>query len=80
MENIRPSETMLGHCIKTVWYDMSAEPTVRRFSKYCVLIQMDVTEDNVLQDEGHEENSSSTDERVGNDYLTQWCACNFLLQ
>jgi hypothetical protein len=28
---------------------------------------MDVTDDNVLQDEGHEENSSSTDESVGSD-------------
>jgi hypothetical protein len=71
MENTGPSETMLGHRIKTVWYDMSAKPTVRRFSKYCVSIQMDVTEDNVLQDESHEENSSSTDESVGNDYLTR---------
>jgi hypothetical protein len=32
---------------------------------------MDVTDDNVLQDEGHEENSSSTNESVGSDYLTQ---------
>jgi hypothetical protein len=30
---------------------------------------MDVTEENVLQDESHEENSSFTDESVGSDYL-----------
>jgi len=61
---------MLWHCIKTIWNDTSAETTVRGFSKYCVLIQMDITEDNVLQDEGHEDNSSSADESVGSDYLT----------
>jgi hypothetical protein len=31
---------------------------------------MDVTDNNVLLDEGHEENSSSN-ESVGSDYLTQ---------
>jgi len=38
-------------------------------SECTVLIQMDVTEDNVLQDEGHEGNPSYTDDSGGNDYL-----------
>ena len=71
MGNTRLPETMLVHCIKTVWNDTSSEPNIRRFRKYCVSIQTDVTEDNVLQDEGHEENFSPTDESVGSDYLTQ---------
>jgi hypothetical protein len=41
---------------------------------------MNGTEDDVLWEEDHEENSSSSDESVDSDYLTQWCVCNFLLQ
>jgi hypothetical protein len=61
---------MLGHCIKIVLNDTSSEPTVRQFSKCCVLIHMDISEEKVLQDESHEENSSSTNESVGSDYST----------
>jgi hypothetical protein len=36
---------------------------------------MSRTGDDVLQDSGHEENSSYGDESVASDELTEWCVC-----
>jgi hypothetical protein len=48
----------LGQWIKTAWDDMSPEPIVKGFKKCCMSNNMNGTDDDVLWEEGHEENSS----------------------
>jgi hypothetical protein len=66
-ENIRPSEALLGQWIKTAWDDISPESIVRGFKKCCVSNDVNGIEDDVLWEEDHEENSSSSDESVDSD-------------
>jgi hypothetical protein len=75
----RPSKALLGQWNKTAWDDISPESILKGFKKCCVSNDMNGTEDDVLWEEDHEENSSS-DESVDSEKLTQWCVCNFLLQ
>jgi hypothetical protein len=63
----RPSEALLGQWIKTAWDDISPESIVRGFKKCCVSNDMNGTEDHVLWEEDHEENSSSGYESVDSD-------------
>jgi hypothetical protein len=64
----RPSEALLGQWIKTAWNDISPESIGKGFKKCCVSNDMNGTEDDdVLWEQNHEENSSSSDESVDRD-------------
>jgi hypothetical protein len=63
----RPSEAPLGQWIKSAWDDISPESIVKGFKKCCVSNDMNATEDDVLLEEDHEENSPSSDESVDSD-------------
>jgi hypothetical protein len=51
----------------TAWDDTSPESIVKGFKNCCVPNNMNGTEDDVLWEEDHEENSSSSDESVDSD-------------
>jgi hypothetical protein len=53
--------------IKTAWDDISPDSIIKGFKKCCVSNSMNGTEDDVLWEEDHEENSSSSDESVDSD-------------
>jgi hypothetical protein len=63
----RPSEELLGQWTETAWDDISPESNVKWFRKFCVSNNMNGTEDDVLWNENHEENSSSKDGCVDSD-------------
>jgi hypothetical protein len=63
----RSSEALLGQWIKTAWDNISPESIIKGFEKCCVSNDMNGTEDDVLWEEDHEENSSSSDESVDSD-------------
>jgi hypothetical protein len=58
---------MLGQWIKTAWDDISPESIVMGFKTCCVSNDINGTEDDVLWEEDHEGNSSSSDESVDSD-------------
>jgi hypothetical protein len=63
----RPSEALFGQWIKTAWDDISPESIVKGFKKCYMSNDMNGTEDDVLWEDDHEENSSSSDESAGSD-------------
>jgi hypothetical protein len=63
----RPSEALLGQWIKTALDDISPESIVKGFKKCCVSNDVNRTGDDVLWEEDHEENSSSSDESIDSD-------------
>jgi hypothetical protein len=67
----KPSEALLGQWIKTVWDDISPESIVMGLKKCCVSNDMNGTEDDVLWEEDHEENSSSSYESDDSLQLTR---------
>jgi hypothetical protein len=59
---------------------MSPESIIKGFKKCCVSNDMNGTQDDVIWEEDHEENSSCSDESDHSDKFTQWCIYKFLLQ
>jgi hypothetical protein len=58
----RQCEALLGQWIKTAWNDVSSEAMVEGFKS-----DINRTENDVLWEEDHEENPTSTDRSVGYD-------------
>jgi len=62
----RSSETLLEQWTKTAGNDSSSESIAQWLKKWWVSRDMNGTADNVLCEEDHEANSSSTDKSAGN--------------
>jgi hypothetical protein len=66
----RPSEALLGLYIKTAWNNIYPEFFAQVFEKCCWSKCVNGT-NYVLQEEDHEENSSSNNKRVGSGQVTK---------
>jgi len=60
-------DTLLGKWTKRAWNDISPESITREFRKCCVLTDMNGLSDDNLWMADYEENSSSSEENIGND-------------
>jgi len=65
--NIRPNEALFEQWIKTAWNDISSQSIIQGFKKRCMSNDMNGTEDGILWEKDHEENSSSSGQSVGSD-------------